>query len=1162
MADVTFSKPKAPDQVTFSEPVAPEQHISVYHESLWERFKDHVDNAVREGQAPGVNQGITYLTGKLTGNPDDAINSEKDYRQQYEAQAQDDPWYKSKDGAFPTGMAAVAGDVVGGATNPLNYIGGGSTRLIRAGKQAAISAASDVANQGMSLAQGVQDKFSASEAALAGLVGGIFGAASKSHEKAPEYGSGGVDDAGDLNPNTYVKPTATEGVPQGATDVQVDGSGHLISFRDPATGRLTVNIEEEPPTKGIESKPIVVFDKEKAKLTPAEQSKGYLQQQGVDNADSLPDEMAIQMHQRLDGTDDIVEKRAIVDTLNHLTTPDESIQNEADKVQLPVLAGSGSGGKPPVPTSGDLPALDGGSGGSGNGNGGGIDGGAIPPNGGGDAPETGKGKYAGNINLERLSTSEEEDDILRQAATHLKLDNQTNSETIDKAREILSTKTPAEIILHDPKASEATEHALALRTTLVSATRRMNESAERILDTSINSEDEFQRLQLLRVTVAAAAEKTSRLAGQAGRLLNQFNIIAGDDHKGVAEAMKNLDEMVGQRVDPKTFAQALLAHRDNQAAQAQIARDSFKPHWEDYGLSLWYNAMLSGPWTHIRNMAGNAISGAQDIIAHAGGAVIGTGRRALGASEHDVTTWGELGQMMVGAYHALVDSGTYSNTRKAFQQGANLGIKGELHHANLSDLVQGQTKKASLTHRALDVLSTPTKALEAEDEFWRNIFTSSKFYGEAHAQAKKEGLSGQDYSDRVAYLVQNPTKKMDEVAEEYAKRLQFRDLPGWLGRLANYARSGVTKGKNTAVDRTVKTIATIIMPFSRVTDNTIRHVIRYSPLGFADRTNLEGFRAGGKRRDIAIARMATGTAALAFILGKVADGTLTGDGPDDYRKKAEMQAEGWQPNSVKVNGKYYSLNGLAPVANQVNILANLHDHYKAGKFTDADYLSNTVNTGRDFIAQLNNNNFTQDIGNLFTMLGQGPQAEGAAKMYLGNLASSVTTPAILRQAEQTFGDTGVQDLTGNGTVGDYVKNRAFQYYGKDLPQKYDSLGNPVLRNEGGAVDRAIGQVKPEASDPAVKELSRLSLKDRALITPAPKTIDRDGYKVKLDSEEYEKYQFMSGQNFMNNLRLRMKSPDWSKLSDSDKRTEVRSMMKDARSDARDSLQKPGWSYVD
>ena len=82
-------------------------------------------------------------------------------------------------------------------------------------------------------------------------------------------------------------------------------------------------------------------------------------------------------------------------------------------------------------------------------------------------------------------------------------------------------------------------------------------------------------------------------------------------------------------------------------------------------------------------------------------------------------------------------------------------------------------------------------------------------------------------------------------------------------------------------------------------------------------------KAGGARRDLAVAKMSLGTGLGMLIMHYAAAGKITGSGPLDQGAEEIMRADGWQPYSVRIGDKWYSYQRLDPVAMTMGVAADL-----------------------------------------------------------------------------------------------------------------------------------------------------------------------------------------------------------------------------------------------
>jgi hypothetical protein len=57
------------------------------------------------------------------------------------------------------------------------------------------------------------------------------------------------------------------------------------------------------------------------------------------------------------------------------------------------------------------------------------------------------------------------------------------------------------------------------------------------------------------------------------------------------------------------------------------------------------------------------------------------------------------------------------------------------------------------------------------------------------------------------------------------------------------------------------------------------------------------------------------------------NGNITGTGPSNWEERKVWEAAGWQPNSIKVNGLWYSIDRAAPAGQSLATIASVFDYY-------------------------------------------------------------------------------------------------------------------------------------------------------------------------------------------------------------------------------------------
>lgn len=644
-------------------------------------------------------------------------------------------------------------------------------------------------------------------------------------------------------------------------------------------------------------------------------------------------------------------------------------------------------------------------------------------------------------------------------------------------------------------------------------------------------------------TLAAIYGRVAGNNSEVGRALNILNKVRSA--KGTAEEvlkyMAKTNNVLGNPANAQQLAN-IIQNTPNPATKIKLARAAMKPRAEDYIFRIWYNMMLSSPATHAANLAGTFGNFAVDLMEKTGASVLGQGKRF---SNSDRIRGREIAYRMYGAVSALIDGSTWQNTIDSYKS----GLTGNVVNSKSGgiNVYRGSNKVLRVGSY---VLEGPTRALAAEDEWWRNVISLSNIYGLAVRNAGNKGLTGKAFWNEVENLKNNPTQEMIDATNDYTKVLQFLDKPSRVARAINKASD--INDKTSIGGRAFSTGMKFIVPFVNTPDALIRTSLRRTPLGAMERENIKGWKAGGAERDQVVSRMIMGPLLSAWVASKALDGDITGEGPSDPRKRLEWEAA-HQPNSIKINGKQYSVAGLEPVSTNLTAVATLVERYKAGEMTKDDYLGSAVNAATGLGKVLMENSYTENLKNLFKVL-EGDDT--AAANLIGGIAGNVASPAISRTIARTQ-DSQVRDTTGDGSMTDRISGRIQSggFNSDELPQRYDVYGQPMERDLAGPDVLSRVQRREEESDPAIKELNRLvDVSSDSVVVGAPgKTVKVGDTERRLTAEEYQQYQRLSGLWIVETVRAEMETEEWKNSDDSGKIATVRSIVKDMRANARETL---------
>lgn len=742
--------------------------------------------------------------------------------------------------------------------------------------------------------------------------------------------------------------------------------------------------------------------------------------------------------------------------------------------------------------------------------------------------------YDGNINLDRFKTAK---NVQNEWETVVGEINKMLPERTVQSQEATKSLARrlgvdvAELLKKNPTLEEAPQVAVALENMLLEANKRIVTKAQNRANWTDADRDEFIEDIML---AAFIQEKATKMRTETGRALNAYNIV----RRGGPKYRRTIEELnpMFKKENADRLADMILAHPDK---ADKIARDAMGKRAEDYLFSFMYNMMLSNPATHTVNFVGTGSHVGLDLVSKGVASLIGQFKRPLKGADR---VYGrEVLARMTGIINGFLDWNNYKKAGQSYIEGVPVDRIAEVE---VSDPVL--PKPASM------VLGYPTRLLAASDELWRGIIQSSSFYGEATRMAIKEGLKGDALKARVNELVANPTENMKDKAIDYARQMQFLDDSSPLARGIQYLKQkkAIENPVQDAVVRTGQTLLRMIVPFDRTPDALIRSALRNSPLGLVDRYNLEGLWKGGASRDEAVARMMVGTGLTYSLIEMVNDGLITGSGPEDYEKRVKMEDTGWQANSVWIPGQgYVSYEGLEPLSIIFNVVSSLTEQSNDEERADKDIDDQVAGMIADLGTALSNNTFTESIGNFLQMFSDGPQGESARNNFVAGLASTLTTPAIVRNYNQTQNDEAVRVTTGDGSLTDRVTGRVAAGWpgaSEQLPQRHDAYGRPMEQKERLGPDMFTrAKVTPEETDPTVLEIDRIGGLAR---------VDKGDIKeFKADAEQVQAYQKLSGEYIAETVRQMMESGEWGALTDEEKKKELKSIIKDMREIARETL---------
>lgn len=661
--------------------------------------------------------------------------------------------------------------------------------------------------------------------------------------------------------------------------------------------------------------------------------------------------------------------------------------------------------------------------------------------------------------------------------------------------------------------------------TILGARQVLNSSADRIqqLGTKIAADGgtQMERIQFRRQLLWHQDYQTQFMGAraEAGRALNAFNIPS----KVNAFTLDIIENMNGHDTDKLAKEVALT---DSTQAVTQLSRKYTQSKLMGTINELFINSMLSGPKTHIVNASGNVLMQSMNIAETAVAARIG---RFLGGEEH----------VAVGEASALAH-GTISAWRDGFRLAAKTARTGialddvvkfdssprrSISASNLMTPEQRATPLGRFAEALIDGVRVPSKnpnfpngipvpgigpivrapterIMMPTDEFFKTLAYRGELERQAFLHAHDQVLSGAaDAADAAQiareFMESAPLKAVD-AAEEYTRYVTFQNDLGDVGQKFQLALRSTPW-------------LTLIAPFVRTPINLFKAgIIDRSPLGMFSKKFWSTMKAGGRERDMMLARVGMGTATTSVVASYVMSGDITGGGPQSPQARDVLTASGWRPYSIRVTDpttgeqSYVSYSRMEPLAFVIGATADATEILSYIN-SDAEEMvgeeeSAVWNAAAAVITGVANNTmsktFVRGVSD-FTEMMSDPK-----RYFRGWAANQVTTVIPFASLRNQLGQIQDPYLREAWTVLDQLKvHSGIPGYSELAPPRRDILGQPRMAPAGSL----LGPMSPFPvsqvdTDPVLSELTRVMNSTKTVPVNMPsKRIEG----MKLTADEYD-----------------------------------------------------------
>lgn len=747
-----------------------------------------------------------------------------------------------------------------------------------------------------------------------------------------------------------------------------------------------------------------------------------------------------------------------------------------------------------------------------------------------DWPTGGIGKV-GNINVSKLDSPQDIQRALK--ATHDAVsgfDDATRGKVTHEATARLASdlNMSADQLLKRRKGQAFNaEEALAARQILAESGNELVNMAKKLKGVQEPGDEALSMFQRAIVRHAAIQEQVSGATAEAGRALSAFRMTADSREAGLV--MNNLVRAGGGTGRIQDAADAIIDLAEQPGRLNKFIDKASRKRLSAPIVELWYNSLLSGPQTHIVNAMGNTLTSLTQLPEQALSASIGAARRGLGiGKDQDRVLFSEIGGRSIGMLQGVraglkdglktIMTGNPSDLATKVEDQGQKAIPGLVGKTLKEKLESGVHNPARFIGSTVRI---PTKALGAADEFFKAVARNGELNALAIRRAHSEGLSGQAAKDRIADLVSNPSDAMVARARDFSRYVTFTRPLGPLGSKVQ----GITEEAP---------ILKAILPFVRTPSNLFKYSIERSPAAPIMKEWRNEIRAGGARRDTAIARAVFGSGMMAIAAQAAAEGTITGALPSDKNRANLLRANGWQPYSIKIGDKYHSYQRMDPFASIIGSAADLatmgdgqtdKQRDKGAALIVASVLSNMTSKTwlsgmTDFLAVIDD-------------------PERNSEWFLKRLSGSVAVPSVVAQAARV-NDPVMRD---SETIGEYISSRV-PGMSQDLQPRRDVWGKPIV-SESGISPIWQSSIK---NDPITSEMLEVG----GRITKPGRTVGGE----RLGAATYGRYQELTGNLARQSIGGLIVTPEYQAMSDDDKQDLIRKIVSKAKRDAREQLFAP------
>lgn len=563
--------------------------------------------------------------------------------------------------------------------------------------------------------------------------------------------------------------------------------------------------------------------------------------------------------------------------------------------------------------------------------------------------------------------------------------------------------------------------------------------------------------------------------------------------------------------------------------------------WLDKVNQWRYFAMLCGPRTHIRNLAGNTVFSLEVFLKN----IYAVELEHIFIRDVSRRTKAVLLKKEYKDFaKSLLRRG---DIREMLSGNGQLDDKGKIN----------QMRRIFKTEWLENVTKGNSNLLEAEDMLFKNLHFKMAVAG--FLQARKvnlKSISNDMLAEAVSYGIKEAKKATFQDASEMANYLNSIKVP----------KKGETSSLKRAVKIAEKTTIEAVLPFKRTPINIVKRGIEYSPLGlikagFEINDYFKGRITISELLDT-FSAVASGSTFMLIGMFLHSIGAVQGGfGDDDEDKFKKLNGE--QEYSINVLGHTYTIDWAAPASIPFFVGVELMEEIAEGdNIQFRDITESFWNT----LEPITNLSMLQGIQNLI----QSVKYEDSSRTFgtiMGDAATSYITqfiPALSGGVARTIDSTQRTWYTDKNSPLDDFTQSAFQNIISKIPgatyfqtPSIDEWGREKSR--GGLAERVLenfispGYFSSEqytALDREIQRLAESTGENSVYPNYAAKSFEVNGETKYLTADEYQKYATAKGQYSLQYISDFMSNAAYNRLTDSERAKVIENLYKYANAKAK------------